>query len=79
MATNTTSHQQKVDSAEFGTDEIPQLISHDTGEKSETNIEHYIRYNDELDMIPEESDEGLPVTVQGDGDEVDTILYIPGD
>ena len=30
-------------------------------------------------MIPEESDEDLPVTAQGDGDEVDTILYTPGD
>ena len=30
-------------------------------------------------MIPEESDEDLPVTVQGDSDEVDTIPYIPGD
>ena len=30
-------------------------------------------------MIPEESDEDLPVTVQSDGDEVDTISYIPGD
>ena len=30
-------------------------------------------------MIPEESDEDLPVTVQGDGDEVDTIPYAPGD
>ena len=79
MATNTISHQQKVDSVEFGTDEIPELIDHDTGEKSETNIEHYIRYNDELETIPEESDEDLPVTVKGDGDKVDTILYIPGD
>ena len=78
MATNTISHQQNVDSAELGTDEIPELIDHDTGEKSETNIEH-IRYNDELEMIPEESDEDLPVTAQGDGDEVDTIPYIPGD
>ena len=79
MATNTISHQQKVDSVEFGTDEISELIDHDTGEKSETNIEHYIQYNDELEMIPEESDEDLPVTVQGDSDEVDTILYVPGD
>ena len=46
---------------------------------SETNIEHYIRYNDELETIPEESDEDLPVTAQGDGDEVDTIPYTPGD
>ena len=30
-------------------------------------------------MIPEESDEDLPVTVQGDGDKVDTISYVPGD
>ena len=42
VATNTISHQQEVDSAEFGTDEIPELINHDTSEKSETNIEHYI-------------------------------------
>ena len=79
MATNTISHQQKVDSAELGTDKIPALIDHDTGEKSETNIEHYIRYNDELETIPEESDKDLPVTVQGNGDEVHTIPYIPGD
>ena len=30
-------------------------------------------------MIPEESDKDLPVTVQGDGDKGDTILYTPGD
>ena len=64
---------------ELGKDEIPELIDHDTSEKSETNIEHYIRYNDELEMIPEESDEDIPVTVKGEGDEVDTIPYIPGD
>ena len=56
-----------------------ELINQDTSEKGETNIEHYIRYNDELETIPEESDEDLPVTVQGDGDEVDTIPYAPGD
>ena len=79
MATNTISHQQNVDSVELETDEIPELIDHDIGKKSETNIEHYIRYNDKLETIPEESDEDLPVTAQGDGDEVDTIPYIPGD
>ena len=79
MATNTISHQQKVNSAELGKDEILELIDHDTGEKSETNKEHYIQYNDELEMIPEDSDEDLPVTAKGEGDEVDTILYIPGD
>ena len=79
VATNTISHQQKVDSVELKADEIPELIDQDTGEKGETNIEHYIRYNDELEMIPEESDKDLPVIVQGDTDEVDTILYAPGD
>ena len=79
MATNTISHQQKVDSVELEADEISKLIDHDTGEKSETNIEHYIQYNDELEMIPEESDEDLPVIVQGDGDKVHTIPYVPGD
>ena len=79
MATNTISHQQKVDSVELKADEIPELIDQDTGEKSETNIEHYIQYNDELETIPEESDEDLPVTVQGDGNEIDIILYAPGD
>ena len=79
MATNTISHQQIVDSVELETDEILELIDHDTGKKRETNIEHYIRYNDKLEMIPEESDEDLPVTVQGDGDEVDTIPYVPED
>ena len=79
MATNTISHQQNVDSVELQADEIPKLIDQDTGQKSKTNIEHYIRYNDKLEMIPEESDEDLPVTAQGDGDKVDTIPYAPGD
>ena len=79
MATNTISYQQKVDSVELETDEILELLDHDTSEKGEANIEHYIQYTDELEMIPEESDEDLPVMVQGDGDEVDTIPYIPSD
>ena len=79
VAINTISHEQKVDSVELEADEIPKLIDEDTGEKGETNIEHYIRYNDEPEMIPEESDEDLPVTAQGDGDEVDTIPYTSGD
>ena len=79
MATNTINHQQKDDSAELGKDDISELSDHDTGEKSETNIEHYIQYNDKPETIPEESDEDLPVTAQGDGDEVDTIPYVPGD
>ena len=79
MATNTISHQQKVDSVEHEADEIPELIDQDTGEDGETNIEHYIRYHEELEMIPEESDEDLPVTVQHNDDQVDTIPYAPGD
>ena len=42
MATNTISYQQKADSVEFKTDEIPELADQDTGEKGETNIEQYI-------------------------------------
>ena len=79
MATNTISHQQKVDSVELEADKILELIDQDTGKKGETNIEHYIRYNDELEMILEESDEDLPVTAQGTDDEVPTVPYAPGD
>ena len=79
MATNTICYQQKVDSVDIEADEILEFINQDTGKKGEKNIEHYIRYNDELETIPEESDEDLPVTVQGDDDEVDTIPYAPGD
>ena len=46
MATNTISHQQKVDSVELKADEIPELIDQDTGKKGETNIEHYILSGD---------------------------------
>ena len=55
------------------------MIDQDTSEKGETNIEHHIRYNDELETILEESDKDLPITVQGGDDEVDTIPYAPGD
>ena len=79
MATNTISHEQIADSVELEADAITELIDQDTGEKSEANIEHYIRYNEELEMISEESEEDPPVTAQGDGDKVDTIPYAPGD
>ena len=72
-------HEQKADSVELEVDAILELIDQDTGEKSEANIEHYIQYNEELEMIPEESEEDPLVTAQGDGDEVDTIPYDPGD
>ena len=42
VATNTISHQQKVDSVELKADKILELIDQDTGKKCETNIEHYI-------------------------------------
>ena len=69
VATNTINHQQIVDSAELGKDDIPELLDNDTGEKTEKNMEQYIRYKDELETIPEESDEDLLVTMQGDGDD----------
>ena len=79
MAANTINHQQIDDSAELGKDDIPELLDNDTGENAEKNMEQYIRYNDELETIPEGSDKDLPVTAQGDGDEGDTILYVLGD
>ena len=79
MATNTISHQQKVDSVQHEEDKIPELIDQDTGTKGETNAEHYIRYHEELETILEESDEEPPPTAQDDIDEVDTIPYAPGD
>ena len=79
VATNTINHQQIVDSAELGKDDIPELLDNDTSKKTVENIEHYIRYKDELETIPEESDKDLPATMQGDGDDGDTIPYIQGD
>ena len=79
VATNTINHQQINDSAEMGKDDIPELLDNDTGEKTDENIEEYIQYKDELETIPEESNEDLLVTTQGDGDDGDTIPYIQGD
>ena len=78
MAMNTINHQQIVNSAELGKDDIPELVDNDTGEKSENNMEQYIRYNEELETIPEESDEDLLVTTQGNVDEGNTITYVQG-
>ena len=54
VAMNTINHQQIDDSAELGKDDIPELLDNDTSEKTEKNMEQYIRYNDELETIPEE-------------------------
>ena len=79
VATNTINHHQIVDSANLENDDILELLDNDTGKKTQENIEQYIRYKDELETIPEESDEDFPVTTQGNGDDGDTILYIQGD
>ena len=79
MATNTGNHQQIDDVAEIGKDNIPELVNDDTGKMCDNNTEQYIQYNEGLETIPEESDEDLPVMVQGDGDDGDTIPYIQGD
>ena len=79
MATNTVNHQQIDDVAEIGKDNIPELVDYDTGEMCDNDTEQYIQYNEGLETIPEESDEDLPVTMQGDGDDGDTIPYIQGD
>ena len=76
MATNTINHHQIVDSTNQENDDIPKLLDNDTGKMIDNNIEQYIQCKDELETIPEESDEDLPVTAQDDGD---TIPYIQGD
>ena len=75
VATNTASQQQKADFVEHEEEKIPELIDHDTGMNGETNAEHYIRYHNELETIPEENDENPLTTAQEDIDEVDMIVY----
>ena len=65
MATNTTSQQQKADFVEHDEEKIPELIDQGTGMNGEINAEHYIQYHDELETIPEETDED-PMTGQDD-------------
>ena len=77
MATNTTSHQQEVESVEHEEEKIPELIEHDTSANGEINTEHYIRYHDELETILEENEEEPPTTAQDDIDGADTIPYTP--
>ena len=77
VATNTTSQQQKADFVEHDEEKIPELIDQDTGTNGEINTEHYIRYHDELENIPEENDKNPLMTVQDDIDQVDTIVYTP--
>ena len=79
VATNTVNLQQMADVAEMGKDDIPKLVNNYTGKMSDNNTEQYIQYNEGLETIPEESDKDLQVTVQGDSDEGDTILYVQGD
>ena len=66
MATNTVSQQQKVDFVEYEEEKIPELIDQDTGMNSKTNAEHYIRYPNGLETIPEENDENPLTTAQDD-------------
>ena len=79
VATSTVNHQQMADVAEMEKDNILELVDNDTSVKCDKNTEQYIQYNEGLEMIPEESDEDLLVTVQGNGDEGDTIPYVQGD
>ena len=77
VATNTTSQQQEADFVEHDEEKTLELIDQDTGTNGEINAEHYIRYHDELETIPEENDENPLMTEQEDVAEVDTIAYTP--
>ena len=79
VATNTVSQQQKAYFVEYEDEKILELIDHDTGMNSKTNAEHYMRYPNGLETIPEENDENLLMTAQDDIDEADTIVYTPED
>ena len=79
MAMNTINHHQIVELTNLENDDILELLDNDTGKKTQENIEQYIRYKDELETIPEGSDEDFPAMAQGDGDDGDTIPYIQGD
>ena len=69
--------QQKADFVEHNKEKILELIDQDTSMNGEINAQHYIRYCDELETIPEENDENPLMTDQEDVDEVDTIVYTP--
>ena len=73
-----TIHHQIVDSTNLENDNIPELLDNDTSEKTQENIQQYIRYKDELETIPEESDKDFLVMAQGDSNDDDTIPYIQG-
>ena len=75
MTTNTASQQQKADFVEHDEDKIPELINQNTGTNGDTNAEHYIRYHNELETIPEENDENPLMTAQENVDKVDMIVY----
>ena len=75
VAMNTTSHQQEVESVEHKEEKILEFIDHDTGMNGEINTEHYIRYHDELETIPEENEEEPPTTAQDDVNKAETIPY----
>ena len=77
VAMNTTTQQQEVKSVEYEEEKIPKLIDHDTCANGEINTEHYIRYHDDLETIPEENEEEPSMTAQDDIDEADTIPYTP--
>ena len=79
VAMNTVNPQQMADVAEMTKDDIPELVNNDTSEVSDNYTRQYIQYNEGLETIPAESDDNLLITVQGYGDQGDTIPYIQGD
>ena len=80
MATNTSSPQQKANFIEQDEehDEVRVLESngHDTSENGANHTEHDIKYQDELETIPEE-DEDPQMAEKQDVDDLDTVAYTP--
>ena len=51
VAMNTINHHQIADSTNLENDDILELLDNDTGEKTQENIEQYMRYKDKLETI----------------------------
>ena len=80
IATNTSSQQQKADSAEHEEEEVLESNGQDTGENDAQNAESDIPYYDELETILEEDegeDEDPQMAAKQDIDNLDTIAYDP--
>ena len=82
VATNTSSPQWKANFIEQDEEHdeirVPESNGHDTGENGANHREHDIKYQDELETIPEEEeDEDPQMAEKQDVDDLDMVAYTP--